>query len=123
MVLAFLDVDGLEATNDSDGHPAGDRVLRELVDTIRANLRSYDLVVRFGGDEFVCGLLDVTMSDATLRFSRVSETVAATVHASFTVGFAALNADDSLEDLIARADEDLYRQRQQRAPSRNRGSQ
>ena len=53
-VLAFIDVDGLKTTNDSLGHAAGDELLRRVVDTVRDHLRSYDLIVRFGGDEFLC---------------------------------------------------------------------
>ena len=55
-VIAYIDVDGLKGVNDRNGHAAGDRVLRMLVATMRANLRSYDPIVRFGGDEFVCGI-------------------------------------------------------------------
>lgn len=55
--LAFIDVDNLKAKNDSLGHPAGDKLLRDTADSIRAHLRSYDLLIRFGGDEFLCGLM------------------------------------------------------------------
>jgi diguanylate cyclase (GGDEF)-like protein len=113
-VLAFVDVDGLKATNDSLGHAAGDQLLRQIVDTIRANLRSYDLIVRFGGDEFVCGLLDLTMEEVAVRFSLVNAELAATQQASVTMGLAELEPDDSLADLIARADDALYANRQQR---------
>lgn len=113
-VLAFVDVDDLKATNDSLGHAAGDQLLRQIVATIRANLRSYDLIVRFGGDEFVCGLLDLTMEAVADRFSLVNAELAATQQASVTVGLAELEPDDSLADLIARADDALYANRQQR---------
>src|SRR5262249_2338892 len=58
-VIAFVDVDDLKGVNDRDGHAAGDRVLRTLAATMRANLRSYDPIVRFGGDEFVCGISSI----------------------------------------------------------------
>ena len=109
--LAFVDVDELKATNDALGHPAGDRLLRHVVETIRVNLRSYDLIVRFGGDEFVCGLLDMKMEQAAERFVLVNANLAESHQASITVGLAELQKDDSLEDLIARADEALYRER------------
>jgi diguanylate cyclase (GGDEF)-like protein len=110
--LAFVDVDDLKGMNDSLGHAAGDRLLRETADSIRAHLRSYDLIIRFGGDEFLCGLLDVTMQGAAKRFSLVNADLAATQQASLTVGLAELAADDALEDLIARADQALYSERQ-----------
>jgi len=117
-VVAFVDVDGLKATNDSLGHAAGDQLLRRIADTIRANFRSYDLIIRFGGDEFVCGLLDLTMEEAAKRFLLVNAELAETQQASVTVGLAERNGDDSLEDLIMRADQALYRERQQRPPAR-----
>lgn len=113
-VLAFIDVDNLKGTNDALGHAAGDQLLRRTADAIRAHHRPYDLIVRFGGDEFVCGLLDVTMDQAAERFSLVKANLKATQKASVTVGLTELKADDALEDLIARADEAMYRERRQR---------
>ncbi|MGQ0433403.1 MAG: GGDEF domain-containing protein [Microthrixaceae bacterium] len=110
-VLAFVDVDGLKATNDSLGHTAGDQLLRQVVETIRGHVRSYDLVVRYGGDEFLCGLLDVGAAEATKRFASVNADLGATRGASVTAGIAQLDADDRLEDLIQRADGAMYGQR------------
>jgi diguanylate cyclase (GGDEF)-like protein len=113
-VLAFVDLDGLKATNDSLGHAAGDQRLRQTADTIRAKVRSYDLIVRFGGDEFVCGLPDLKMEEAAKRFLLVNVDLAETRQAPITVGLAELTAGDSLESLMARADKALYREREQR---------
>lgn len=115
-VLAFIDVDGLKATNDSFGHAAGDELLLRVVQAIRDQLRSYDLIVRFGGDEFVCSILDLDLVTATKRFEQAH--AALTKGASFTVGLAELRADESLSDLIARADEKLYAVRSLRASTR-----
>ncbi len=111
--LAFVDVVGLKGRNDSLGHAAGDTLLRATVDSIRAHLRSYDLIIRFGGDEFVCALLDVTMAEAVKRFTLVNADLAAAHEASVTVGLTELEADDAVVDLIARADEAMYRERKQ----------
>jgi diguanylate cyclase (GGDEF)-like protein len=113
-VLAFIDVDGLKATNDTLGHAAGDLLLRRVVDTIRANLRSYDLIVRFGGDEFVCALLALDLDRAAERFTLIRATLAAEAHASISVGLAEYRLHDSLETLLARADQTLLAARQQR---------
>ena len=112
LALAFIDIDDLKGRNDSLGHAAGDELLRATADAIRAHLSSYDLIVRFGGDEFLCAVTDVPMADAATRFSRVNADLAATRQASVTIGLAELEADDSLEDLVARADQALYRERQ-----------
>jgi diguanylate cyclase (GGDEF)-like protein len=108
--LAFADVDDLKGTNDSSGHAAGDQLLVAAVAAIRGRLRSYDLIVRYGGDEFLCGLLDVTLEDARGRFAQVNEDLAAQ-GASLTVGIAQREGDASLQDLIALADEAMYEER------------
>jgi diguanylate cyclase (GGDEF)-like protein len=111
--LAFVDVDNLKATNDALGHAAGDQLLRDATNAIRAHLRSYDLIIRYGGDEFVCALPDVTMPQAAKRFSLVNADLSRLDQASVSVGIAELHADDAPEDLIARADQAMYRQRRQ----------
>ncbi len=108
LVVAFVDVDGLKRVNDSKGHLAGDALLVAVADSLQACLRSYDLVMRFGGDEFVCALPHTNVEQTRRRFTEVSNTLAATpAHGSITVGFAQLADDDSPEDLIERADADL----------------
>jgi diguanylate cyclase (GGDEF)-like protein len=115
LIMAFVDVDGLKKVNDLLGHAAGDRLLRVTVDSIRRHLRSYDPIVRFGGDEFVCALLDLSMSEAEKRFAAINADLTGSQQGSITVGLAELRADDSLQDLIARADEALYTEREHRS--------
>jgi diguanylate cyclase (GGDEF)-like protein len=113
-VLAFVDVNNLKIRNDTRGHLAGDQLLRKIADTLRANVRSYDLVVRYGGDEFVCGFPALDVKDATERFERINGDLAATDEASVAFGLAELETDDSLADLITRADSVMYANRYQR---------
>jgi diguanylate cyclase (GGDEF)-like protein len=81
-----------------------------VVDATRSNLRSYDLVVRFGGDEFVCGLSNLDYAEAEERFERINADLAADDY-SITVGLAQMKGGDSLVELIAEADEALYAER------------
>ena len=112
LVLVFLDVDHLKRTNDSQGHAAGDFLLQSLGSALRKGLRSYDVVVRYGGDEFVCGLPRAGIAQATGRLDKVSAQLHAAVPgASVTAGFAALRDADSLEDVLRRADQDMYANR------------
>lgn len=114
LVVAFVDVDCLKAINDSGGHAAGDRMLVEVAGAFRANIRSYDLIIRCGGDEFVCALSGQTMTEASARLALVKTAITEATDGSVTVGLAELAPDDSLETLVARADAALYRQRQQK---------
>jgi diguanylate cyclase (GGDEF)-like protein len=109
LVLAFIDVDGLKAVNDERGHAAGDQLLREVSDALREGLRSYDLILRYGGDEFVCALSDADTAHAERRLGEVAEVLAAAPsHGSIAWGLAELRAADTLDDLVARADSALY---------------
>jgi diguanylate cyclase (GGDEF)-like protein len=105
LVMAFVDVDGLKSVNDREGHAAGDALLRAVAAAIRSNLRSYDPIVRFGGDEFVCALSESDLDAARRRFERISQILADNAQSgSISFGLAPLRPDDSLEELIARAD-------------------
>jgi diguanylate cyclase (GGDEF)-like protein len=115
LVVVFADVDNLKAVNDTEGHPAGDALLRSVADSLRLCLRSYDLIMRYGGDEFVCALPNVDLEHARRRFADVSAVLAsAPVKSSITVGFAELVHACPAGELIRRADEDLLSRRRAR---------
>jgi diguanylate cyclase (GGDEF)-like protein len=112
LVVAFVDVDGLKRVNDTAGHLAGDALLIAVADSLRAYLRSYDLILRFGGDEFVCALPNASLEQVRGRFGEVSRFLAACPAAgSISAGFTELLAGDHAEDLIRRADANLLAQR------------
>jgi len=109
LALAYVDVDWLKQVNDRQGHAAGDALLRDVVGAIQTHLRSYDPIVRVGGDEFVCALGDTTPDEARLRFQEIRATLEqAHPTASISVGFAALRPEDTLEQLTERGDKALY---------------
>jgi diguanylate cyclase (GGDEF)-like protein len=111
-VVAFFDVDHLKVINDSRGHVAGDRMLQQVVDAIRGAVRSFDLVIRYGGDEFVCAFLGVTVAEVRKRVVSINASLSsASEPGSVTVGLAELEPTDSRDALIERADVDLYRAR------------
>ena len=112
LTIAFLDVNGLKQVNDVGGHAAGDQVLRAVGSALAQRLRTYDLVVRWGGDEFVCALPGSTTQSAARRFEEVAALLRE-LHpgAEFTVGIAAQERGDTLQATIDRADRDLYRKR------------
>jgi diguanylate cyclase (GGDEF)-like protein len=115
LVAAYVDVDGLKATNDARGHAAGDSLLIAVADSLRACLRSYDVITRVGGDEFVCVLPGIAVEHARQRFEAVSAMLAAgTSGASITIGLARLKTGDSADDLIQRADDEVSTARKRR---------
>jgi diguanylate cyclase (GGDEF)-like protein len=109
MAIAFLDVVGLREINDQGGHSAGDAVLRALGEALTERVRTYDLVVRWGGDEFVCALPGSTVADARRRLDEVRVRLAEQhPGARFTVGLAAVAQDETLQMTIDRADREVY---------------
>ena len=116
LLLAFVDVDGLKSVNDARGHAAGDELLSAVARSIMQHLRSYDVIMRLGGDEFVCSLLAEDESAVRDRFAQIADHLAETADgATFTVGFAERREDDSLDELIGRADEAMLAERTSRS--------
>ncbi len=113
LMLAFVDADHLKATNDALGHEAGDRLLVGLAAALSAHQRSYDVIMRYGGDEFVCAISDVSPAMAQERMQHASDAFAAT-GGTFTYGLAQWTPDDTTQTLINRADAAMYAKRGQR---------
>lgn len=116
--VIIIDLDHFKQVNDHHGHEAGDRVLRAFADLARMSTRAEDLVCRYGGEEFVLLMpgargdqaaartLDLLQRFCSLAFD-VSGGTAFTC--SFSAGIATSPADgDSLQRLIAQADQALY---------------
>ncbi|WP_170304188.1 ligand-binding sensor domain-containing diguanylate cyclase [Duganella radicis] len=119
-LLCLLDLDHFKRINDTHGHLAGDAVLRELVRRLNACVRPYDLVGRYGGEEFLVLLPDLTQANGAARVEAMRMAVASvpfdigeqgalTVTSSFGVAeFDPARPAAGLE-LIRRADQALYR--------------
>jgi diguanylate cyclase (GGDEF)-like protein len=117
--LAFVDIRGLKAINDTLGHLAGDELLRQAASLLRDCARAHDVVGRFGGDEL--GMLLVEQSadgaDAVIRRIRAQvsaqrSTAALDAHWELTIGTANFPGDgDSFDELLGAADRRLYEQR------------
>ncbi|MFZ5812731.1 MAG: diguanylate cyclase domain-containing protein [Thermodesulfobacteriota bacterium] len=115
----FIDLDRFKAINDTLGHEAGDRVLAAVATSLRNVMRRYDIFARLGGDEFVAVLPDTDLPEAETLSERVRQTVAdldvarttgldTPLAMSASVGIARLMPGENLDDLIRRADADMY---------------
>ena len=108
-VVAFIDVDGLKERNDEHGHAGGDTVLRTLGAALLANMRSYDVAMRYGGDEFVCILPGFNLAGAHLRFTALQATLTVgEPPVSVTFGLSEWKRGEGTDALLARADSALY---------------
>jgi diguanylate cyclase (GGDEF)-like protein len=114
LVAAYVDVDGLKTVNDEQGHAAGDALLSRVAGGLRHHMRPYDLLVRMGGDEFLC-VLPVSTAEAGRRFAALGADLNGSAGRSISVGFSELQDGDSPDELVRRADEDLLAHRDSRS--------
>jgi diguanylate cyclase len=105
--VAFVDVDDLKEANDKEGHAAGDSMLRGLVQVLKEGLSAEDVLIRYGGDEFVAVMPDTNMREARNRLGGI-QLEAAKAGIRFSAGTAELRKNDDVVSLLARADRDLY---------------
>jgi diguanylate cyclase (GGDEF)-like protein/PAS domain S-box-containing protein len=114
----MIDLDNFKNINDSHGHAIGDQILRILTARCRANIREADIFGRYGGDEFVLLLPDTDITIALQIANRIRDAVIATpwmtdqgpVQVSVSLGVTqAREQHRQLEDLLADADQALYR--------------
>jgi diguanylate cyclase (GGDEF)-like protein len=111
LVVAYIDVVGLKAINDTRGHAAGDAVLKHVVAQLKPRVRPYDLIIRLGGDEFRCAMSNVTQESARERFDSIAAALSrsASKPAAILTGFAQLRDHETASQLIARAGSELIR--------------
>lgn len=113
LAVLMVDVDHFKRINDTFGHPTGDEVLREVAATMRSTVRDSDTVGRWGGEEFIVLLGGPDPATATEIAERMRDEVARTNYAhgqpvTVSVGVALARPDDTVPELVARADTALY---------------
>ncbi|SCW98562.1 MULTISPECIES: sensor domain-containing diguanylate cyclase [unclassified Pseudomonas] len=117
VAIAFIDLDGFKALNDSYGHDWGDRVLQIVATRINATLREGDTLARLGGDEFVAGLVDLqAVEDSEPLLKRMLAAAnapiligAQTVEIAASIGVAFFpEHGQEVDGLISKADQAMY---------------
>jgi diguanylate cyclase (GGDEF)-like protein len=106
LTVALLDMDHFKAYNDTHGHVDGDVLLLDLVTAIRAELRTGDVIARWGGEEFALALPDCDLAQAQTIASRLLNVVPSGQTAS--IGLTQAQPQDTPRALIERADRGLY---------------
>jgi diguanylate cyclase (GGDEF)-like protein len=118
--LAMFDLDNLKAVNDTQGHLAGDLIIKALAKTLRKLVRRSDIVARFGGDEFIAVFLRCELEEIEQRLAQMTlepaindlNQVPIALDYSFSYGISAYPADgQTLSELINAADFRMYRQK------------
>jgi diguanylate cyclase len=118
--LAVADVDHFKRINDNYGHLAGDKVLKIVAREMAARLRDNDFVARYGGEEFVIILRDTRPADAEYVLNKIREAIQAIpfhfkdekVEITLSFGVVVAERDDSPESVFERADQALYKAKQ-----------
>lgn len=114
LTVIMGDIDKLKRTNDTLGHGAGDRLIREVARAIRNCLRPDDLVGRWGGDEFVILLPRTAGEEGQKIMERIQEAAPSYQDAGLSMGLYCAEAPGrSPEEILKQADEEMYRMKQQ----------
>lgn len=123
VLLLFCDVDNLKAINDSFGHQEGDLVLVRAADALEETFRDSDLLARLGGDEFAILAWEASIPNLQIMLSRLARNLdrvnseESRYKLSLSVGVAKYDPQSPvpLGELMARADQDMYKHKKLRA--------
>lgn len=111
--IAIIDIDYFKQVNDLYGHDVGDQIIKEVVDTVKANTRKSDILFRLGGDEFLLLLIDTSKKEANDIVKHFSNLVSAGRNSApcqinLSIGIAELISNEEIDTWMKRADEALY---------------
>lgn len=121
--IIFADIDGLKKVNDTLGHKKGDSLIREVAEILRRNLREDQLLMRYGGDEFVIFGRTDSREDTEKQiegiqksFCRINESGGRDYSVEVSIGFSVYAAEEieELSDLIEQADGKMYAEKKKR---------
>lgn len=114
--LAMIDIDDFKVINDTYGHIAGDAVLKQVAKVMLQGIREFDLLARFGGDEFILLMSHTGLSAADILINRLIHAVkdliidynGTEIRVSASFGIYQLNNEENFEKMMVEADKKLY---------------
>ena len=112
--LAMIDIDDFKKVNDTYGHDIGDEVIKTIINIINNNIRKSDLLIRFGGEEFIILLPNTDVEQTFTVLEKIREKIQQcnlVENVSFTVSVGIskfIYSEDNIEKTVKRADEKLY---------------
>jgi diguanylate cyclase (GGDEF)-like protein len=114
--IAMLDIDNFKAVNDTYGHQAGDAVLKECALRVSGSIRPYDILGRYGGEEFLLILPGTSEENAAIVCERILENIQASpfcidgvsIIVTISIGLATWSGREDVDKLVAAADKALY---------------
>lgn len=107
--IVLLDIDHFKRFNDEYGHSAGDELLIKVSEILKECSRDQDLVVRYGGEEFLLVLPSTNLQAAKSLVDRIRESFKAQTDITFSAGIATHSSELSFDELIEQADQCMYR--------------
>ena len=115
--VLFADIDHFKRVNDSYGHDTGDIVLKMVAQTMAHNIRSFDIIGRWGGEEFLIVLVNVTNEQLQAIAEKLRMLVQhsslkigdAEISVTISIGATRARSDDTVESLVKRADLLMYK--------------
>jgi len=119
-VLCFCDLDHFKHINDTFGHHTGDIVLHKFGEILKASIREIDYAARFGGEEFVCLLVNTDVNNAIKVTERIRESLASfnfndiapSLHATVSIGVSNFRQFNTIQETLMNADNRMYRAKQ-----------
>jgi len=120
-VVFYCDLDHFKQINDTFGHHTGDIVLQKFSEILKSSIREIDYAARFGGEEFVCLLVNTDIENAKKVTERIRESIATynfsdvapTLHATVSIGISNFKQFKTIQETLMSADNRMYRAKQQ----------
>ncbi len=119
-VVFYCDLDRFKHINDTFGHHTGDIVLQKFAEILKLSIREIDYAARFGGEEFVCLLVNTDIGNAKKVTERIRESlssynfsdIAPSLHSTVSIGISNFKQFNTIQETLVSADHRMYRAKQ-----------